>query len=134
MDGKEMNRSKPATRQKFTRVEASAYLRQHHGLRCKPATLAKLATRGGGPQYRKQGARVVIYDSMDLDIWAESKLTTPVTSTSELPPESKAIETEASPSESPAESEPANAEASRSEPSAESRFTQSETSTSDLPA
>jgi hypothetical protein len=125
MDGKEMNRSKPVTRQKLTRVEASAYLRQHHGLRCKPATLAKLATRGGGPKYRKQGARVVIYDSTDLDIWAESKLTTSVTSTSELPPESKAAEAETSPPDSPAESGPAKSETSTSEPPA---------GASDLPA
>ena len=46
------------------------------------ATLAALASRGGGPLYRRYGARV-LYRWGDLRDWAESRLTTPKRSTSE---------------------------------------------------
>lgn len=48
-----------------------------------PATLATLASRGGGPPYRHFGPRV-IYIWIDLVTWAESRLSPLVTSTAEL--------------------------------------------------
>jgi hypothetical protein len=46
------------------------------------ATLATLASRGGGPFYRRYGARV-IYRWGDLLDWAQSRLSPPMRSTSE---------------------------------------------------
>jgi hypothetical protein len=48
--------------------------------------LAKLATIGGGPIYRKFG-RIVVYTTDDLDAWALSRLSRPMASTSEYQPE-----------------------------------------------
>jgi hypothetical protein len=46
------------------------------------ATLATLASRGGGPAYRRFG-RVPLYRWGDLLEWAESRLSAPMRSTSE---------------------------------------------------
>ena len=46
------------------------------------ATLATLATRGGGPPYRRFGKRV-LYRFRDLTDWAEGRLSAPCHSTSE---------------------------------------------------
>lgn len=35
------------------------------------ATLAKLRCLGGGPTFRKAGARIVLYRAADLDAWVE---------------------------------------------------------------
>jgi hypothetical protein len=45
-------------------------------------TLASMATRGGGPEYRSFG-RTVLYRWSDLLAWAESRLSAPRRSTSE---------------------------------------------------
>ena len=46
-------------------------------------TLAKLASVGGGPTFRKLG-RFPVYTRDDLDAWAVSRLSAPVSSTAEL--------------------------------------------------
>ena len=46
-------------------------------------TLATMASRGGGPQFFKWGSRV-LYRRADLLEWAESRLSEPIRSTSEL--------------------------------------------------
>jgi hypothetical protein len=46
------------------------------------ATLASMATRGGGPVYRHFGPRV-LYRWCDLLDWAQSRLGRPIRSTSE---------------------------------------------------
>jgi hypothetical protein len=46
-------------------------------------TLATLASRGGGPPYRRFG-RVPLYRWGDLLSWARSRLSAPMRSTSEL--------------------------------------------------
>jgi hypothetical protein len=46
------------------------------------ATLATLASRGGGPAYRRFG-RVPLYKWSDLLYWAQSRLSAPMRSTSE---------------------------------------------------
>jgi hypothetical protein len=53
------------------------------GFKTAETTLATLASRGGGPCFRKYGQRVV-YRWGDALAWAEGRLTNPVTSTSEL--------------------------------------------------
>lgn len=64
------------------RTEAAAYLKEKYG-HGSPRTLAKLATLGGGPVFRKRG-RVVLYTVADLDEWAHAGMSAPVKSTSEL--------------------------------------------------
>ena len=66
------------------RADAARYLREVHGIPCAPATLAKYACVGGGPVYRKASGKFPIYAREDLDAWAESRLSKPVRSTSEL--------------------------------------------------
>jgi hypothetical protein len=53
------------------------------GYQTSPKTLATLATRGGGPRFRKFG-RYPVYRWGDALQWAKSRLSPPVTSTSEL--------------------------------------------------
>jgi hypothetical protein len=53
------------------------------GFRTKQSTLATLASRGGGPTFQKYGQRVV-YKWADALSWAQSRLSDPVASTSEL--------------------------------------------------
>ena len=65
----------------FTRRNAAAALTDA-GFPTSPATLATLATRGGGPVYRRYGNRV-IYRWSDLLDWAQSRLSAPMRSTSE---------------------------------------------------
>lgn len=66
------------------RKAASEYLREQHGIIRKPNTLAKLATTGGGPKFRKDG-RFPVYSPAELDRWVEQQLSPLVASTSELP-------------------------------------------------
>jgi hypothetical protein len=68
------------------RKGAAAFL-ELHGYKVAPATLAKLASTGGGPPFRKFG-RKPIYAPSDLLAWAEARCTGPVRSTSEI---SKAV-------------------------------------------
>lgn len=53
---------------------ASDYLEEVHGLKRAPNTLNKLACVGGGPAFRKAGARTRLYDRAELDRWAEEIL------------------------------------------------------------
>ena len=65
------------------RAEAATYLYETHGIRRAVGTLAKLAVIGGGPCFRVAG-RTPLYSTDDLDAWADSILSPPVRSTSEL--------------------------------------------------
>jgi hypothetical protein len=58
---------------RLRRWEASEYLKLIHGIQSAPATLAKLATIGGGPRYQKSG-RVPLYPITELDEWALKRL------------------------------------------------------------
>lgn len=69
--------SKPRLRRK----EAATYLLNNHGVPIAVATLAKMATVGGGPNITYFG-RVPLYATEDLDAWAAKKLESPVSSTS----------------------------------------------------
>jgi hypothetical protein len=61
---------------------AAAYLRERQGYGT-PSSLAKWRVTGEGPPFRRSG-RLVLYDPDDIDSWAESKLTAPLRSTSEI--------------------------------------------------
>lgn len=61
---------------RLRRVEASAYLHEHHGIVRSPATLAKLAVIGGGPRFQKVG-RTPLYPVEELDAYA-SRLISPL--------------------------------------------------------
>ena len=69
----------------LNRRDASHYLLTHHGIRAKPATLAKYASMGGGPPFRRAG-RFPVYDIEDLDHWASMRVSPLVHATSELEP------------------------------------------------
>jgi len=72
-------------------VDTPTYLRRHQAANFLQAnygfgtteTLAKLACVGGGPRFRKLG-RFPVYTKDDLDDWAKSRLSEPVTSTAEF--------------------------------------------------
>jgi hypothetical protein len=64
------------------RAEAAAYL-VSLGLKTSPKTLQKYASVGGGPSYRRFGYRAV-YTASDLNTWAASKLSAPMTSAGEV--------------------------------------------------
>ena len=64
------------------RRAAAEYIRIRWGIPCSEKTLAKLACIGGGPIYRLFG-RIPLYLNVDLDAYAEAKLSKPVRSTSE---------------------------------------------------
>jgi hypothetical protein len=67
--------------QYLRRKQAAEYLRSKFGYGAE-RTLAKLASVGGGPIYRKIG-RIVVYDPCDLDAWALGRLSAPLRSTSD---------------------------------------------------
>ena len=64
------------------RSEASGYLKEKWGIDRAPATLAKLASIGGGPRFQKAN-RIPIYPPEFLDEWAVSILSPPLNSTSD---------------------------------------------------
>jgi hypothetical protein len=70
----------PETR--LTRIATAAALSEA-GFPVKPATLATKATRGGGPPFQRFGSRP-LYKWADALQWAQSRLSPPIGSTSEL--------------------------------------------------
>lgn len=68
--------------QYLRRKDAAQYLIERYG-HGSPRTLAKLAVIGGGPMFRRFG-RIVVYDPADLDKWAQSRLSQPMASTSDV--------------------------------------------------
>ena len=70
---------------KLRRWEAAQYLEWVHGLRVAPATLAKLASIGGGPAFHR-ARRTPLYPTNELDHWAEQRMGVLLTSTSEVMP------------------------------------------------
>jgi hypothetical protein len=70
----------PDDKPRLRRREAVAYLAGRHGVPVAVATLAKLATVGGGPEIEYFG-RIPLYTPDALDTWAKTKLSGPVGST-----------------------------------------------------
>lgn len=64
------------------RDKAAEYLQDQYGVYT-TETLAKLASIGGGPRFRKLG-RFPVYTRADLDTWAHNRMSPAVSSTSEL--------------------------------------------------
>jgi hypothetical protein len=79
------------TQRLLRRKAASKYLDETHSIQRAPGTLAKLATIGGGPLFRRAG-RFPVYSTDDLDQWVASLLSKPMRSTSDAaaPARSKA--------------------------------------------
>jgi hypothetical protein len=67
---------------RLRRWEASEYIELVHGLTIAAATLAKLASVGGGPGFHRVG-RVPLYPRDELDRWAVERLGRIVRNTSE---------------------------------------------------
>jgi hypothetical protein len=65
------------------RRDATAAALTEAGFHTSPKTLASLATRGGGPKFRKFG-KYPVYRWGDALQWARAKLSPPVSSTAEL--------------------------------------------------
>jgi len=65
---------------KYSREEAARFLRAN-GLRTTAASLATMATRGGGPPYFKIGKRC-FYWQIDLEMWVEQRCSGLLDSTS----------------------------------------------------
>jgi hypothetical protein len=61
---------------------AAKYVRDAWGMRCSEKWLAKLVVTGGGPRYWKNG-RAVLYRRDALDAWVASRLSGPLTSSSD---------------------------------------------------
>lgn len=68
----------------LTPSEASAYVKERHGMKVGVGQLANLRSRGGGPTFRKQGNGLVQYTPEWLDEYAAERMSKPVRSTSEL--------------------------------------------------
>lgn len=68
----------------YTREEAAKYINSQ-GLPITKLFLAKLATVGGGPEFRRFG-RYTVYERVALDKWIETRLSAPMTSTSAVAP------------------------------------------------
>ena len=68
---------------RLRRADASRYLLETHGVKRAPATLAKLASLGGGPRFMKMN-HTPLYSPADLDEWVASRLTPTVENTSQL--------------------------------------------------
>jgi hypothetical protein len=71
-----------AWKPRLRRWEAAQYLAMVHGLQVAPATLAKYASVGGGPQFQRAG-RIPLYTIAALDGWAIDRLGPLVSSTSD---------------------------------------------------
>jgi hypothetical protein len=70
---------------RFSRKQASLYLKTRWGLSYAVYTLALYAAKGTGPEYQRAGPRAV-YRREALDSWAKTKLTAPGRKASELKP------------------------------------------------
>lgn len=80
-----MQETNPSKQEYYRRQDAARYIRETWSQPCQPQWLAKLAVTGGGPLFRRCG-RFPLYCKMDLDAWAESRLSPPMRSTSDGAP------------------------------------------------
>lgn len=67
----------------LTRPEAAQYL-MSRGIQITKTYLGQIASRGGGPIYRRFG-RQSLYLRADLDNWITRRISQPLRSTSDLP-------------------------------------------------
>lgn len=71
-------------RPRLRRWEASEYLRLAHGIDVAPATLARYAVSGRGPEFERFDHRP-LYTPAALDAWVAERIQGPRRSTSEVP-------------------------------------------------
>jgi len=75
----------PTTSPKLLRRDDAAdYVRHKWSIPCSRSLLAKLAVTGGGPVFRRAG-KWPLYQEIDLDAWARSKISGPLNKTSDAP-------------------------------------------------
>jgi hypothetical protein len=61
----------------LNRADAAAYLSKRFGFRCSEQTLAKLAVKGQGPQFKRAKGRFAVYPVAGLDAWAVTQIAEP---------------------------------------------------------
>jgi hypothetical protein len=66
------------------RKAVPGYLQETHGVRFSVTSLARWASQGGGPVYRRVG-RYTYYEPKDIDRWLRKKMTPPLRWTSDFP-------------------------------------------------
>jgi hypothetical protein len=74
----------PLYPRRMSRAQASPYLLAIHDIQIAAATLLKLAWKGGGPRFYKDGNARVLYAQEDLDEWAAKRLSKPLESTADF--------------------------------------------------
>jgi len=67
---------------RYNSIEASRYLAEAHDVPVARATLDKLRSVGGGPEFERFG-RAIFYQRDALDRWVAGRLSPPLSSTSE---------------------------------------------------
>jgi hypothetical protein len=58
----------------LSRADAAVYLSQKFGFPCSEQTLAKLAVKRQGPQFKRAAGRFVLYAVASLDQWAVTRI------------------------------------------------------------
>ena len=61
----------------LNRADAAAYLSKRFGFRCSEQTLAKLAVKSEGPQFKRAKGRFAVYPVASLDAWAVTQIAEP---------------------------------------------------------
>jgi hypothetical protein len=61
----------------LSRADAAAYLAKKFGFPCSEQTLAKLAVKSEGPQFKRAKGRFAIYPVASLDAWAVTQIAEP---------------------------------------------------------
>lgn len=58
----------------LNRTDAAAYVRQRYGFPCSEVTLARLAVKGQGPEFKRASGRFALYAPAALDEWASGRI------------------------------------------------------------
>jgi len=58
----------------LSRADAAAYVAKKFGFPCSEQTLAKLAVRRQGPQFKRANGRFAVYSVPGLDAWAVTRI------------------------------------------------------------
>jgi hypothetical protein len=58
----------------LNRAGAASYVTQKYGFPCSEQTLAKLAVKGQGPEFKRANGRFAVYPVAGLDAWAATRI------------------------------------------------------------
>ena len=61
----------------LSRADAAAYVAKKFGFPCSEQTLAKLAVRRQGPEFKRANGRFAVYPVASLDAWALTRIADP---------------------------------------------------------